>query len=191
MKRETRLKKRLREIAEEHHDIPETVQCKGCGREIDISGLKLWDKFICGRCMRNMKLTALMFKFRYTHAYTVRKRIYTLIACVLITSFSAVWGWRLVQLMGHPVPVHLLTTGVAVLASIYLIVAREITEEYRLIAAFMILLMAARRLPLYYFAKQWGHPRPLTVLTPGFIAASFGIYFFILVYRRRRTLPVL
>ena len=181
---------RYKRAAESHHGRPETIECKGCGRKIPIDGLELWQKFICKRCMRTMRLTAPLFRFHYTRGVAIRKRLYTALFVVLLTGFSAAWGWQQVGFVGHPLFVYAMTAGVAAVVSLAVAVAREFTQDYRLIGGFALPVLATRRFAIGWFAADWGHPYPMRVWLPGFLMLGFGLYFLWLVRRRRRTLSI-
>ncbi len=192
MKAVSRLTARFRRTAEEPLGRPRTIECKGCGRTIDIADLQLRKKFICRNCMRTLRLTKRLLRFRYTPRYRIRKRLLTLLLAVLLIGFSSLWGYALVSLdgLGHPVFFYGMTSGVAVLVSIYVAVAREYTEEYRLVGAFMLMALGLRRVVIWHYAEQWGHARPLEILQPGIVAIGFGLSFLVLVRRRRKVLSI-
>jgi len=205
-----RLIDRLRPRIEEYRRQSETIDCTGCGRKIDVEGIALRQRFICRECKRTMRLTGRRFTFQYTPAYHRRKRIYTLITGLLICLWSLYLALDLVYPdgaahcfpgltgfmgegvgLGHPVPIISLLTITGLCIAVYLYVAREKTEDYRLIGGGMVLFFAARRVPLWHLCRLYGHPKTWAVLAPAGIAGFFGVSFLLLTWWKRRHLPMI
>lgn len=188
----------------------DTVDCTGCGRKINVEGIPFRQWFICRKCKRTMRLTGRRFTFQYTPAYQRRKRIYTLITGALICLWSLYLALDLVYPdgpahwlpglrgiagegvgLGHPVPILSLLTLSGLCIAVYLYVAREKTEDYRLIGGGMVLLFAARRVPLWHLCRLYGHPKTWVVLAPAGVAGIFGVSFLLLSWWKRRHLPMI
>ena len=199
---------RLRHKVEQTRERPDTIDCKGCGRKILIEGVPLWQKFICVECKKTMRLNAPLFKFRYTPEYHQRKKILTLVTCALISLWGPLWssqiiypdglghwfpslghvrGWGL----GHPLPLFLWLTITAAAIAVYLYMARARSSDYRRIGGGMILMLAARRFPLWVLCLSVGHPRAIYMIVPACVAAVFGVSFITWSWWKRRNLPML
>jgi hypothetical protein len=55
-------------------EIPESTECRGCGRRIELAGLKPRRRFYCKVCAQMMRTTPQQFAFRFTPEHQRRQR---------------------------------------------------------------------------------------------------------------------
>lgn len=183
--------RRRQQRLEDLRPWPLVIECTGCGRAIDVSSVKVWMKFLCRECKQAMRLSYPLYNFHYTRRRHWAKRIGKTLLCLLIALGSPLMAWNLVDRFGFPPSLSygvMVPSGVAIAAVIWFM--RSHTQDYRLIAAIILPMFAARRALIYLWAEAYNIPftRFWGVIYLQIIAAAIALA--ISMWRRRR-LPAL
>ena len=178
---------RTRHRLEELRIRPLIIECRGCGRAIDVSSVRIWRKFLCRECMQIMRLTYPLYKFHYTRRRHWVKMIVKVLVCILIALGSPLMAWNLVDQFGFPPSLSygiMAPSGVVIAALLWFMRAR--TQDYRLIAAILLPMFAARRALIYLWAEAHNIPFPKfwSVVYINLIVAAFALS--VSIWRRRR-----
>lgn len=139
-------------------EVPEKVQCMGCGRRIDVGGLawKAW--FRCAACGRVHILRERLARFAFDEAHRRAERrkgwIFVFVAFVL----STLGGWFIADRIGRPWLVYGIewTTAAAICATVLWMNRR--TQDILLVAGVVSALLTLRRIGLRELVMGFGAP---------------------------------
>ena len=171
--------RRAKHRIEKLKETPATIECKGCGRAIDVSSLTFWSQFICRSCKKPMRLARPLYTFHYTDRRRRVMRNLNITACLIIALGSMIWAWNLIDQHGFPPTVSYVGlggSGILLAAVIWFL--RTNTEDYRLTAGIILPLLALRRVAFYYWADLYHIP---VVKVWGVIYFNFVLAVFLLL----------
>ena len=141
------------------------VQCKGCGREIDVRELPLFYKFQCKECFRVLKINRSLFNFQFSRL--VRKTLPSAFVSVVIVGYALYRGSKIADVSGRP----LLCFGVAGVTALLVATAflsmRARTGDMRTIGSVLIPSFALHRLSLILtgtYLREGGFPDSAALL---------------------------